>query len=34
MTEPQTVRSFLERDHARLDQLLVRAGFDASMLDA
>lgn len=33
MTERDTVRSFLERDHARLDQLLARAGRDPDNID-
>ena len=33
MTERDTVRSFLERDHARLDQLLARAGRDSGNID-
>jgi hypothetical protein len=33
MTERDTIRSFLERDHARLDQLLARAGRDPGHLD-
>jgi hypothetical protein len=33
MTEPQTIRSFLERDHERLDQLLARAGSDPDHVD-
>jgi Hemerythrin HHE cation binding domain len=33
MTERDTVRGFLERDHERLDQLLARAGVDLDNID-
>ena len=33
MTDGETIRSFLERDHARLDQLLARAGRDPENID-
>lgn len=33
MTERKTIRSFLEHDHARLDQLLARAGRDLANID-
>ncbi|HEY9158591.1 hemerythrin domain-containing protein [Candidatus Binatus sp.] len=33
MTDGETIRSFLERDHARLDQLLARAGRDLENID-
>ena len=33
MTEQETVRSFLERDHERLEQLLARAGRDLANID-
>jgi hypothetical protein len=33
MTEPQTIRSFLERDHARLDELLAHASSDPDHVD-
>jgi hypothetical protein len=33
MTEGETIRSFLERDHQRLDQLLARASRDPANVD-
>ncbi len=33
MKEGETIRSFLERDHERLDQLLARAGRDPANID-
>src|SRR5579863_1768560 len=33
MTNEETIRSFLERDHARLDQLLSRAAADPGNID-
>ena len=33
MTDGETIRSFLERDHARLNQLLARAGRDLENID-
>ena len=33
MTNEETIRSFLERDHARLDRLLSRAAADPGNID-